>query len=83
MPMRFSRKVRLPAALFAVFLVTVVFKSIAGVNATTVGFGYLITILLIAASAGMAESIVASIVATFCFNYFFLPPSGNLDHFRS
>ena len=76
MPMRFSRKVRLPAALFAVFLVTVVFKSIAGVNATTVGFGYLITILLIAASAGMAESIVASVVATFCFNYFFLPPLG-------
>ena len=45
---------------------------------TTVGFGYLITILLIAASGGMAESIVASVVATFCFNYFFLPPSGTL-----
>ena len=67
---------RLPAALLAVFLVTMIFKSIAGANATTVGFGYLITILLIAASWGIAESVLASIAATFCFNYFFLPPLG-------
>ena len=46
------------------------------VNATTVGFAYLITILLLAASWGLGASVVASILATVCFNYFFLPPIG-------
>src|SRR5262249_42242324 len=41
-----------------------------------VGFAYLITILLIAASWGITESVFASVVATFCFNYYFLPPVG-------
>jgi two-component system sensor histidine kinase KdpD len=54
----------------------VVFRTIAGINATTVGFAYLITILMIAASWGITESVLASVVATFCFNYFFLPPVG-------
>jgi two-component system, OmpR family, sensor histidine kinase KdpD len=76
MSVRISRTISLSAALLAVFAVTVIFKSITAVNATTVGFGYLITILLIAASFGIAESVLASIAATFCFNYFFLPPLG-------
>src|SRR5215831_4101706 len=76
MSTRILRMARLPAALLAVFLVTLIFKSIAAANATTVGFGYLITILLIAASWGIAESVLASVAATFCFNYFFLPPLG-------
>jgi two-component system, OmpR family, sensor histidine kinase KdpD len=46
------------------------------VNVTTVGFAYLVAILLVAAWWGMAASLVASIVATVCFNYFFLPPIG-------
>src|SRR5579884_788133 len=76
MPPRISLKFTLSAAIGAVLLVTIVFKEIAGVNAATVGFAYLITILLIAAWTGMAESIVASLAATVCFNYFFLPPVG-------
>src|SRR5215471_2028710 len=76
MSVRISRTISLSAALLAVFAVTVIFKSVTAVNATTVGFGYLITILLIAASFGIAESVLASIAATFCFNYFFLPPLG-------
>src|ERR1700751_5476589 len=73
---RISRKFSLVTAFAAVVLVTVVFKAIAGINATTVGFAYLICILMIAASWGIAESVLASVVATFCFNYFFLPPVG-------
>src|SRR5437016_820541 len=73
---RISRKVSLVAAAAAVVSVTVVFKEIARINATTVGFAYLITILMIAASWGITESVLASVVATFCFNYFFLPPVG-------
>src|SRR5213593_2909083 len=76
MAARISRKISLAAAVGAVVFVTAVFQEIAVINATTVGFAYLITILLIAASWGFAESVVASIVATICFSYFFLPPVG-------
>src|SRR5215475_16164346 len=73
---RLPLKASLPAALAAVCLVTVIFKQFAAVNETTAGFAYLITILLIAAWTGIAESVLASVAATFCFNYFFLPPVG-------
>lgn len=73
---RIRRRLRFAAGITAVLLVTLVFKEIAVVNATTVGFAYLITVLLVAASWGLSESIVASITATVCFNYFFLPPVG-------
>src|SRR5262245_3523712 len=76
MAARISRKISLAAALAAILFVTAIFKEIAVINATTVGFAYLITILVIAASWGFAESILASFAATFCFNYFFLPPVG-------
>jgi two-component system sensor histidine kinase KdpD len=64
------------AGLAAVFLVTFVFERLAFVNATTVGFAYLITVLLIAASSGIVESVLASIAAALCYSYFFLPPAG-------
>src|SRR5436309_10790649 len=76
MAARISRKISLAAAVGAVVFVTAVFKEIAVINATTAGFAYLITILLVAASWGFAESVVASVTATICFNYFFLPPVG-------
>jgi two-component system sensor histidine kinase KdpD len=49
---------------------------VSGVNATTVGFSYLLLVLATAASWGLAEAIIASIVAMLCYNYFFLPPVG-------
>src|SRR5207253_8217413 len=70
MSTRISRRLSLAAAFAAVLFLTVMFKKIAVINATTVGFAYLITILLIAASWGIAESVLASIVATICLNYF-------------
>ena len=73
---RTRREVSFAAALAAVLLVTFAFRAIAIVNATTVGFAYLITVLLVAASWGLAESVVASVTATICFSYFFLPPVG-------
>ena len=76
MPTRISFKISLPAALGAVFVVTLIFRGIAAVNTTTVGFVYLISILLIAAWSGIVESVVASVAATICFNYFFIPPVG-------
>jgi two-component system sensor histidine kinase KdpD len=76
MDTRISRKVRIAAAAGSVIAVTLVFRTFSIVNATTVGFAYLIAILLVAASWGIAEAVVASVVATVCFNFFFLPPVG-------
>lgn len=44
------------------------------INATTVGFAYLVAILFIAAHWGLTEALVGSFVAVTCFNYYFLPP---------
>src|SRR5229473_4476211 len=45
-----------------------------GANAATIGFAYLVTILGIAVWGGLTISLVSSIAATACYNYFFLPP---------
>lgn len=60
----------------SILLVTFVFHAVIPVNETTIGFLYLISVLMIAALWGLAESVLASITATSCFNYFFLPPTG-------
>lgn len=44
------------------------------VNPTTVGFIYLLTVLIIATEWGLLEATLASLVATACYNFFFLPP---------
>ena len=48
------------------------------VNALTIGFAYLLLILLIASTWSFIEALVASCVATLAFNFFFLPPIGTL-----
>src|SRR6202167_1409760 len=45
-------------------------------NPTTVGFAYLLLVLLIASNWSLAEATLASLAATLCFNFFFLPPIG-------
>lgn len=50
----------------------------AQINATTAGFVYLIAVLLIAAAWGIRESVLASVAAMLCFNFFFFPPIGTL-----
>jgi len=46
------------------------------VNATTIGFAYLLVILAIASTWGFLEAALASVLATLVFNFFFLPPVG-------
>ncbi len=48
----------------------------AQVNAITVSFVYLVAVLLLAAWGGSRAGIVASLAASGCFNFFFLPPTG-------
>jgi two-component system, OmpR family, sensor histidine kinase KdpD len=65
---------RVSVALLSVAALTYVAFRVIPVNATTVGFFYLVTILLIARHGGLIESIAASFAAAGSFNFFFLPP---------
>jgi two-component system sensor histidine kinase KdpD len=67
---------RILAALGLVAAITYVCFRLIHVNATTVGFFYLVAILGVATAWGLAESTIASIVAMLCFNFFFFPPIG-------
>ena len=48
-------------------------------NPTTVALTLLLLIQWLAASWGLAVAAAASVAATLCFNYFFLPPIGNFS----
>ncbi|MBZ5582017.1 MAG: DUF4118 domain-containing protein [Acidobacteriia bacterium] len=61
-----------------VALITVAAHRLLPVNATTVGFTYLLLVLVIASTWGFIEAALASVLATVAFNLFFLPPVGAL-----
>ncbi len=63
-------------ALGLVAAITFFFFRVLPVNGTTIGFLYLVAILVIATTGGLVESTLASVAAMLCFNYFFLPPIG-------
>jgi two-component system, OmpR family, sensor histidine kinase KdpD len=69
---------RVMASVLAVGVVTAVYAVLVRVNPTTIALSYVVVILLIATTWGIAESTVASLVAMLCFNFFFLPPVGTL-----
>src|SRR6266542_5188517 len=75
---RVSPSARFAASVCAVAGITGVYIWLASVNPTTVALTYLVTILAIATQWGIAEATVASVLATVCFNVFFLPPVGTL-----
>jgi two-component system sensor histidine kinase KdpD len=56
--------------------VTFLFSRVLEVNASTVGFLYLIVVLGVATTSGFRVSAIVSIIAMLCFNFFFLPPVG-------
>jgi len=45
-------------------------------NANTVGFAFLVVVLLASVRGGLLVGTVSSIIATLCYNYFFFPPLG-------
>ena len=64
---------------FAVVLATisgivVVYDRWVHVNPATVGFTFLLAILVVSATWGLRYAIVMALVATLAYNYFFLPP---------
>jgi two-component system sensor histidine kinase KdpD len=66
------------AATWAAALAALAFVTFAGhllgLNATTIGFVYLIVVLLVSVWGDLLVGTVSSIVATLCFNFFFFAP---------
>jgi two-component system, OmpR family, sensor histidine kinase KdpD len=62
------------ASIAIIAAITFVGYRLVRVNATTMGFAYLVAILAVASFWGLVESLTASFAAVLCFNFFFLPP---------
>jgi two-component system sensor histidine kinase KdpD len=65
---------RLLAGLGGVAVITITGERIVPVNATTIGFAYLLFVLVVAAAWGFRESLVCAVAAAVGYNYSFLPP---------
>ena len=65
---------RLIVCLGLVAAITWIAFSVLHVNGLIAGLAYVLAVLVVAAKWGLAESIVTSVVAMLCLNYFFLPP---------
>ena len=61
------------AAIAAIALVTFIGR-ILGLNATTVGFVYLIVVVFVSVWGDLLVGTVSSVVATLCYNFFFFAP---------
>src|SRR5262249_48702179 len=65
---------RLAASAAIVVAIVLVYSRWLHVNPTTVGFSFLLAVLLFSAAWGLRYSIFPAILATVAYNYFFLPP---------
>jgi len=72
------RALRLLLSIAAVAALTFLAYRLIPLNAATVGFTYLLLVLIVASAWGFLEAAAASIASTVAFNYFFLPPIGTL-----
>jgi two-component system sensor histidine kinase KdpD len=72
------RLIRMLACLVLVGATTWIAFAVLGVNALIVGFAYVLAVLVVAARWGLTESIVTSVAAMLCLNYYFLPPIRSL-----
>jgi two-component system sensor histidine kinase KdpD len=73
-----SRALQFAAAFAIVIGITVFYRKVLPVNATTVALTFLLAILAVSTVWGIAASVFMSIVAMLAFNYYFLPPIGTL-----
>jgi two-component system sensor histidine kinase KdpD len=72
------RLLQVSASIGGVAIITWVGSTIVSVNATTIGFAYLLFVLAVASTWGFLEAALASVASTLVFNFFFLPPVGTL-----
>ncbi len=66
--------VRFLVSAAVVGLITGLFYRLLHVNPTTVGFAFLLAILVVSAAWGLRYAIFMAVLATLAYNYFFLPP---------
>jgi two-component system sensor histidine kinase KdpD len=71
-----NRILHFAAALAIVIGITLFYRRVLPVNATTVALTFLLAILAVSTLWGMAVSVAMSVAAMLAFNYFFLPPVG-------
>ena len=69
-----STSFRFAASTVIVSAIAFVYLRWLHVNPTTVGFSFLLAVLLISTAWGLRYSIFTAILATVAYNYFFLPP---------
>ena len=67
--------VRFAACSAVVTVITTGYIRLLHVNPTTVALTFLVAVLTIAAAWGLKYSVYTSLIATACFNFFFLPPA--------
>ncbi len=65
---------RYAIALGVVAAITWVYFRLIHVNPTTVGFTFLVAVLLVSAAWGLRTALMMATIATAAYNYFFLPP---------
>jgi K+-sensing histidine kinase KdpD len=75
---RMNLAMRLSATGCFVAVATAIHRWSGFANTTTVALSYLLIVLAVATGWGLAESLFCSLVATLCFNYFFLAPVNTL-----
>ena len=76
-----NRLLRGPAARFVVpalgiCAITYLYFRQVHVNPTTVGFTFLLVVLLVSAAWGLGPAVFTAVVAALAYNFFFLPPLG-------
>jgi two-component system sensor histidine kinase KdpD len=76
LPIVFRTDLRFVGALAGVAVLTILARMVVPLNPTSVGFAYLLLVLIVASTSGFVVALVASVAATLTFNFFFLPPVG-------
>jgi two-component system, OmpR family, sensor histidine kinase KdpD len=74
--MRVGLTAKVGAGLAGVAAATAAMRLTGITNPTTIALAYLLVVLFVASLGDLLVAIATSIVATLCFNYFFLPPVG-------
>jgi two-component system sensor histidine kinase KdpD len=68
--------IRFVASAALVLAIVFFYNKLVHVNPTTVGFTFLLAVLIVSAGWGLKYAIFMAVVATLTYNYFFLPPVG-------
>lgn len=72
----FTAVVRITVSSISVAVIVLVFRVALHLNAATVGFTFLLAVLVVSAIWGLRYAVFEALLSTLAYNYFFLPPVG-------